>query len=385
MSRSRRAAGKLNGYSCSFGLGRLKITCPPESTGPWPETDSTGGIEASRTTGVVETCGHEISNCLISAARFFSIAYGYPAPSPAGRFKPGFPEISCIIVLHRNVHFVRELMIPALLSASGHHVIEIIVVDNGGADVVDWMDEVRLFKSADQSVARAYNLGVKHARAPIVALFHDDCILDDPFWIEKIEAAGKAGADVISPEIRRLEKIGAIPIKPLPVLKNVPLVLRREVFDALQGYDEDLFIGYEDLEFTLRLLSKGYRTARVGLGYRHFGGMSSCLKYLNRPGLDLLFTTLAVPDRTILEAFAAFSTRPDSLPAGLLSAMNMIQLCAVVERHQEHVSAGSVDINQVLERFKHECAGRAGIDLDALLSTPLAVLDRRLVELNARG
>ncbi|KAA3619177.1 MAG: hypothetical protein DWQ08_15685 [Proteobacteria bacterium] len=326
-----------------------------------------------------EFCADDLSGCLLEAARRFSELYGYPRPEPAIYRRPRRPEASCIIVLHRNTHFVRELMIPSLVNAAVDRAIEIIVVCNAGGSFM--RDEVECVVSESRSVARAYNLGIARSRAPLVALFHDDCLLDDPAWLDKVSAAQRAGADAVSPEIRYLEKIGSTPIKPLPILKNVPLVAAREVFESIGGYDERQLVGYEDLDFTLRLLESGRRTARLGIGYRHFGGMSSCLKYLDYPNLDLLFATLAAPAHTILETFSSFCKKSDSRAATLLAAMNARQLGEVLARHSRSIDAGTTALDILLGDLSCTAAAHAGISAFELSSTPLSELDRRVVAL----
>lgn len=369
-------AALLDDFRCRRDGDFLEVICPASIAGPANAEDFAS--DPCRRS-VRRFAGRSLSDGILEAARHFSAIHGYPEPLPARYRAPAAPEISCVIVLHRNVHFVRELLIPSLLHASEGHAVEIIVVSNGA--VADLPDAVTVVETPDHSVSRAYNLGVANARAATLALFHDDCLLDDPAWIAKVEAAWRAGADALSPEIRRLDTAGGIAIAPLPVLKNVPLVLRRGVFESVGGYDEELYLGYEDIDFTLRLLDAGYRTARLGLGYRHFGGMSSCLKYLDRPGLDLLFATLAVPAANILEAFAAFVRDARSEAAALLSAMNAVQLHAVLDRHRERLDAGPVTAARLLDAVLDSGAGRARMSSQELLSVSLPSLDARVVEL----
>jgi hypothetical protein len=155
----------------------------------------------------------------------------------------------------------------------------------------------------------AYNAGAALARGRYLAFFHDDCIVDDERWLEKCTAALDRGAAAVAAEFRRLERIAGVEVPPLPVAKCVPLVIPAEGFAAAGRFDEFHYLGYEDLDLTLRLAQLGKRVEAVDLRMRHFDGMSSVLKYCPLPGLAALFALTAVPRAAILRRFKEFAER----------------------------------------------------------------------------
>lgn len=353
----------LHDYACRFGQGALVVSHRPRAG------DGFRHVFA----------GDDLAGCLRAAAARYSVERGEPPPAHAPPAAAADPAVSCVVVAHGNLHFVCELMIPALFAHAGNGGIEVIVVLNGETVEAPFPAHVRVVPGDGPSVARAYNRGAAHARAPLLALFHDDCLVDDPAWVDKVRAGVDAGAHALSPEIRRLEHAGGRAFEPLPVLKNVPLVIRRDVFDALGGYDETLQIGYEDLELTLRMMRAGRRIARVGFAYRHFGGMSSCLKYLGRPGMDLLFAALAVAPETIFAAFAGFARDRGRVASRLFAAMNALQLARVLGAHRDYLAGRGMPVDAVCDALLAQAAVDSGLSVDALHALPPWALDERVV------
>ena len=333
----------LSRYRSEYCDGALHMEIPNSSASP-------GVYESVETLNFPAS---SISKALFSAATYFSQRYDYPLPYNFVSVRSESPEISCIIVVNENYLFVRERMLGTIAHSSRHNELEIVIVQNGYNKPPEnfWPDYVTVTDMDTASVARAYNRGVAKATAPIVALFHDDCLLDDENWLGKVRAAFSAGAHAVSPEFRTLSSLCGEAIKPLPVLKNVPLVLSRDVFDAVGGYDESLFIGYEDMEFTIRLIESGFRPARVSLSYRHFGGMSSCLKFCPTSDMSQLFACLAIPQKEIL-----FSVRKvmenNSKPSRLLSALTAMQLEKVLSKHSKRVVCTSKPVETMLEELR---------------------------------
>ena len=102
----------------------------------------------------------------------------------------------------------------------------------------------------------------------------------------------------VSPEIRKSNFLGAG--EPLVVAKNVPLVIDRERFVLLGGYDETYYIGYEDFDLIYPILSRGADFSKVELDYIHFNGMSTTLMFRDkRPLYRSLFALDLLPMNAI--------------------------------------------------------------------------------------
>ena len=241
---------------------------------------------------------------------FFAELGGFPAPYPdiaAPAAPSAQPFVSCIIVVNQNALFVREQLLPSLFANTRTRPFEVVLAHNGAAASESLLAGFGGVRSAWGAVSAAYNAGAALARGRYLAFFHDDCIVDDPQWVEKCAAALERGAAAVAGEFRRLERIAGQPVPALPVAKCVPLFIAAADFARAGGFDEFHYVGYEDLDLTLRLAQLGKRVEAVDLRLRHFDGMSSTLKYCPLPGLDALYAMTAVPRQAILRRFSEFA------------------------------------------------------------------------------
>lgn len=187
------------------------------------------------------------------------------------------PLLSCIILLTANDPFVAHHLIPSIIHNSRGYEIEIRLVYNGlGADL-------RRFQNFDVAysefacVAKGYNLGARRSRGKYLAIFHDDCIVADPNWIPKCLTLLENQYVAVTSELENNLGLGIQ--HPLLTLKNVPLVIERERFFQLGGYDENYYVGYEDVDFTYQLLEREQAFSKVEMDYFHFNGMSTILLF----------------------------------------------------------------------------------------------------------
>jgi GT2 family glycosyltransferase len=169
------------------------------------------------------------------------------------------------------------------------HPLEIIVVDDGSTDETPTLlaelqrsspIPITILQGSSQGVAAARNLGSRAARGAWIASFDDDQ-LALPNWLRELRAladtteaacvggsltldypAGFSSAD-FGPRARAVlgEHVhGDAPFrytgKPHPSTNNV--LIRREVFDALHGYDTTFTEGGEDKDFFERVAAAGY-------------------------------------------------------------------------------------------------------------------------------
>ena len=216
------------------------------------------------------------------------------------------PLVSCIVVVNENLPFVEQQFLPSLFSCCAAHPVEVLLVCNGNRAAPPDAPGVTVLRSEWGAVAKAYNAGAARARGEFLAIFHDDCILYDAQWIEKCLQRLERGAHAVAGEYRQIAEIGGVAVPPLPVAKCVPLFLRRADFVEAGGFDEQHYIGYEDLDFTLALASRGKKLVATDLDLVHFHGMSSTLKYHPLPGLADLYAFAAVPAFAVARRFNEF-------------------------------------------------------------------------------
>jgi len=307
---------ELSGLALTVDAGTVEVRCPPQmhdrararelaAQHGLPFAAEPDGAWRVRAPSVLGACPRALK-------ALFAELGGFPAPYPevgAPAARAAAPLVSCIIVVNHNALFVREQLIPSLFANTRAQPFEVVLVHNGATDSEALLAAFGGVRCASGAVSVAYNAGAALARGRYLAFFHDDCMVDDERWLEKCTAALDRGAAAVAAEFRRLERIASVEVPPLPVAKCVPLVIPAEGFASAGRFDEFHYLGYEDLDLTLRLAQLGKRVEAVDLRMRHFDGMSSVLKYCPLPGLAALFALTAVPRAAILRRFKEFAER----------------------------------------------------------------------------
>ncbi len=313
--------------------------------------------------------------------RFFAALHGQPGPYPKTLPRAGAePLASCVIVVNENWRFVEEQLVPSLAANTQASPIELILVFNGSAGpregvledspqaVTEGSECPIHLRSTWGAVAAAYNAGARKASGRYVAFFHDDCIIDDPQWLEKCISAIESGAGAVAGEFRRLERLAGQALAPLPVAKCVPLVLRRADFEALGGFDEFHYVGYEDLDFTLALRERGLEPVQADIRLRHYGGMSSTLKYCPAPGLAELHALCALPPAAIVRRFREFVER--GVRVGEVDLMRLgldVQLLYVLKKHRAQLARLDPRYPEATRALERSLTGACPFDATLIL------------------
>lgn len=189
------------------------------------------------------------------------------------------PTVSCVIPTHGRASFLAEAL--GSLLAQTRAVDEIVVVtDVHDADTEAVVAEVAartlvplrlLGPAASTGASSSRNRGAATARGSHLLFLDDDDVLA-PSYVEEVCAlfALEPGCDAVLCDIREFRE-GA-PDVPHPVrpdldvrltfetwtdLTGSNLVLRRSVFEQMQGFDEELPV-QNDADFAVRFLSAGY-------------------------------------------------------------------------------------------------------------------------------
>jgi glycosyltransferase involved in cell wall biosynthesis len=233
----------------------------------------------------------------LAAGNLFARINGYPE-FPEGVLRDfrnaAAPLVSCILLLPFNELFARNVILPSIIQNSAAYPIEIIIVFAGFGVNRAPFEHLRLMDSELTCISKGYNAGVRHARGEYVALFHDDCYVDDPEWISKAIAALRDDVIAVTPEFDQWQQV--------PVGKAVPLIMRRRDFLQVGGYDEYYYAGVEDMDLTTTITASGMRQAQVDIRYRHLRGMGTSLIVHERPHqLKLLFGYQVLPANVIAQ------------------------------------------------------------------------------------
>lgn len=167
---------------------------------------------------------------------------------------------------------------------------EIIVVDNGPNQNFS-LDGVKVVRSEPYHIPKGYNAGVAEATADYIALFHDDCLMNDPHWVEKSLTALNQEMIAVGPDLRQKPSYA--------YLKETPLVMEKRKFLELGGYDESHFIGYQAALLCIAINKAGKQIQGIDIDCTHFAipgksiGMSTVLLLANQSEQQALRHTFA--------------------------------------------------------------------------------------------
>jgi len=205
-------------------------------------------------------------------------------------------DVSVITVTYNSSAYISECL--ASIRAQEGVKAEIVAVDNASADgtaaLVRGLEaDVQLLVNRDNvGFGRACNQGFAASRGRFIFLLNPDARLvgrdalarlcralqDHPRW-------GMAGTLVLSTEgrdfpphttypgqVRSRNDFSRLPGAIAWVL-GASMFVRREVYDALGGFDPDFFLYSEEIEFCLRLRKLGHEIGFVdSVEVRHIGG-----------------------------------------------------------------------------------------------------------------
>jgi glycosyltransferase involved in cell wall biosynthesis len=186
---------------------------------------------------------------------------------------------------------------------------EFVVVDNGSTDRT--ADVIRAFAASARfrvklvfegtpGLSRARNVGVRHASWPLIAFTDDDCYVAPDFLSQVVDAFsdtdyGYIGgriilhdptdAPVTIKEDTAAEEMPPFSVVPAGFIHGANLAFRREVWDAVNGFDPMFGPGAafvaDDVDFVARASAAGFAGAYVpGPTVRHHHG--------RKPGADIV-------------------------------------------------------------------------------------------------
>ncbi|MFN0152027.1 MAG: glycosyltransferase [bacterium] len=225
-----------------------------------------------------------------------SAAAGASAPSAptsrtdareAAASSPPPPRLSIVVVAYNSAEDLPGCLESIARTTRVPH--EVIVVDNASSDgtraLLRERRDVALVESdVNVGYSRAANLGIRRARGEAVVLLNPDT-LATPGWDERMLAHVAPGVGAVGPlsnyvagqqkfEMHVTLAGGQITIEELArvlaernagrtietkLLIGFCLLITRAALDAVGAMDEDLFLGNDDLEYSLRLRRAGFR------------------------------------------------------------------------------------------------------------------------------
>lgn len=200
-----------------------------------------------------------------------------PTSAPAApRAYDGRPAVSVIVPCYNGARFLDSLM--ASLAAQTFRDFEIVIVDDGSDDaettrkLASLTDRARVIRQDNRGPAAARNTAIAAARADIVAMVDCDDTVDPRFLAETVPLLAAAPSDIgiviaharltgaqSGVSRRYFNRFDLLFTNTL----SVALVVRKRCCLAVGGYDESMREGYEDWDFSLRLVEAGFRAIEV--------------------------------------------------------------------------------------------------------------------------
>lgn len=232
-------------------------------------------------------------------------------------------SVSAIIVTHQSEGTILACLESMADQSVPFH--EVIVVDSASTDAT-----VRAVQQASVGVmltvaprnlgfAAASNLGARHSSGTHLAFLNPDVVLA-PDWLERVTAV--LPADMVASQVRpmafpdRLESLGdtwtrcgipvhrrqGAPVSAVPIATHAVLgapgcamVVDRDLFSRLGGFEEELFCIHEDSDFNLRAARAGCRCVIVpeAIVYHHgsssIGRLSEFYVWYGQRNLELVY------------------------------------------------------------------------------------------------
>ncbi|MFC4721109.1 glycosyltransferase family 2 protein [Geojedonia litorea] len=201
-----------------------------------------------------------------------------------------------IVIVNYNVRYFLELCLNSVKAATKTINSEIIVVDNASVDgscdmVKSLFPEVVLVENVEnEGFSKANNKGVKIAKGKFICILNPDTVVaEDTFTIlldfaqlqnnlgilgcRLIDGRGhflpESKRNVPSPKVAFKKLIGnskyyyanqieQFNVAKTPILVGAFMIMKKEIFDSVGGFDEDYFMYGEDIDLSYKIHQLGY-------------------------------------------------------------------------------------------------------------------------------
>lgn len=273
------------------------------------------------------------------------------------------PTVSVILPSKNESAFIAMAITSIKKQNYPSELIEIIVVDNGSTDNSVAIAEAAgaiVFTKLNCRVGAVRNEGAKHAKGDVLAFLDADCEADELWLLDAVRllfadvGVGLVGGAYLAPANGAWIEHAWAPTVPPSAEKDVDflacsgLVVKRQVYDQLHGFDEVLEAAEDDdfsrriREIGLRVVSAprcavvhhGYPKTLYAIARRQFWHGSNQLE--SSVGIKdylLLFTHLFLLGELLVISGALLSSKVLWLGAAMLLAVVAVSCTVRVKRH----------------------------------------------------
>jgi GT2 family glycosyltransferase len=207
----------------------------------------------------------------------------------------GKPLVSIIIPTRDGLSFLRRC-INSIEEKTTYSNYEILILDNGSveAETINYFRTLRhrvLPFKEPFNFSRLNNFGASHARGSYLVLLNNDTEVISAEWLGsmlelcQLEGVGIVGAKLYYPD-HSIQHAGVVLglsggvadhshkhfsgrsygyfgiltcIRNYSAVTAACMMVRKEAFDAVGGFDEQLQVAFNDVDFCLRVRDRGYR------------------------------------------------------------------------------------------------------------------------------
>ena len=250
---------------------------------------------------------------------FHRVRYRLPTPAPT---------VSIIIPTRDQPRLLGTLM-RGLLDGTRYPSFDVLIIDNGSQSEAARACLQRLAKDSRVRVlrcdepfhfARLNNLAAANTQGELLAFLNDDLEVMSENWLEEMVRhalrpdVGAVGAKLYYPT-KQVQHAGVVlgvggiaghahrglpraapgefgraqVTQEVSAVTGACMLTRREVFDALGGFDEAFAVAYNDIDYCLRAKGRGYRiifTPEAELGHAESASRGSDYSETTRPRFE---------------------------------------------------------------------------------------------------
>ena len=206
------------------------------------------------------------------------------------------PLVSVIIPSKDNYKVLKRC-IETLYEITRYRNFEVILVDNGSNDenkklyqgLSDKYKFKYVYEKMDFNFSRMCNIGAREAKGEYYLFLNDDIEIINEEWLERmvghaeLEHVGAVGAKLLYPNSKLIQHIGVINIANGPVhafaglsddniyyfgrnkidynwltVTAACLLVKASKFERVNGFNEEMPVTYNDVEFCFKLVEAGY-------------------------------------------------------------------------------------------------------------------------------